>query len=307
MVIKSENDFRYLTECPACLSQSIIFYRKATFDFYRLKENQIKITDSEYGKIWNLSKCQNCGHIFANPCPSNKLINSLYSQVVDPLYEEEAEGRSKNFISILNFLGKVHPTERFLFDVGSATGILLNNARQRGWQVEGIEPSSWAVKVANKKYNLSLIKGSFEDASLKKNFYSVVTMIDYIEHIPFPFKSLRKAYDILRPGGTLCLVTPNINSFAAKITGSKWWHFRPGHLAYFNRKSITAILQRAGFTILLNKNYSWTFSVFYILSRKKYFKIFLKHSFLTSIWRRIPIKLTLGDSMEIYARKGKSP
>lgn len=302
-----EKDARFenIKKCPVCASSSLSSFKKRTFDYLDLSKDQVKITDSEYGKIWDLSRCGNCTHVFANPCPTPAFIHSLYSEVADPIYEEEAQGRAKNFIRILSFLGKLYPNKEILFDVGAATGILLHLARQRGWKSEGIETSTWAVKVAAEKYNLNLLEGSFESHPLKPNHYTAVTMVDFIEHIPRPFDAVRKAFEILAPGGTLCVVTPDINSMATKITGLKWWHFRPGHLGYFSLKSLSFLLDRGGFRIKKRRKYSWTFSAHYLLSRKRGLKFLLKDPDLTSFWKKIPIKLALGDSFEIYATKVK--
>ena len=43
------------------------------------------------------------------------------------------------------------------------------------------------------------------------------------------------------------MVTPDINSFFARIMGKKWWHYRVAHIGYFNRKSLNILLDRAGF------------------------------------------------------------
>ena len=293
----------YRKECPVCSSLSIAPLNKGTFPVSLLKKEQIKITDSSYGKRWDLSRCESCTHVFADPFPSQDLVRTLYSATEDPLYEEEAWGRSKNFAAILSFLEKLCPDKGLIFDVGAATGILLNMARERGWQTEGIEPSSWAVRVAGKKYSLPLQEGFFEMAQLEENRCSVVTMVDFIEHIADPLAAVAKAFSILAPGGILCLVTPDINSIAAKIAGKKWWHFRPAHLGFFSKKSLSILLQRSGFRVLKWRKYSWTFSAHYLLSRKPHLNFLLKNKYLSSFWKKIPIKLALGDSFEVYARK----
>jgi 2-polyprenyl-3-methyl-5-hydroxy-6-metoxy-1,4-benzoquinol methylase len=302
---RKHKNFEYFKECPVCSSSSLTPFKKSTFDFFQLSQEQIKITDSDYGKIWDLSRCQNCQYIFANPSPSLEFISSLYSEVEDPLYEEEARGRSKNFLRILSYLERIHPPQGTLFDVGAATGIFLNLACQRGWQVDGIETSSWAVQLAKEKYNIHLRKGSFEEADLKKNSFAVVTMIDFIEHTPHSFQALVKAREILSPDGVLVLVTPDINSLAAKIAGNRWWHFRAGHLAFFNSKSLNTLLQRSGFQVIKERKYAWTFSAYYLISRKRRFQFLLKSPLLASFWKRIQLKLALGDSFEIYAVKDK--
>jgi SAM-dependent methyltransferase len=294
-----------LAACPACAGRSLQPYKKGTYAG-RLTHDEIKITDSQYGRIWDLSLCLDCGHIFANPCPPPDFIFSLYSKVCDPEYEEEAAGRSRNFLRILEVLERMIPERGALFDVGAATGILLDIARSRGWQPDGIEPSSWAVKFAAEKYGLALRDGPFEAVRLKENTYDAVMMIDFIEHTPLPYESVVRAHRILRPAGVLVLVTPDIHSLAAKIAGRRWWHFRPAHLAFFSRASLQALLGRAGFTIVEERRYAWTFSAHYLFSRRSLTRPVLKNSVVASFLKRIPIKLALGDSFEIYARKDRN-
>ncbi|MEW5901654.1 MAG: methyltransferase domain-containing protein [Acidobacteriota bacterium] len=296
--------FVELRACPACGSGALRPYKKGTFSD-RLTQEQIKITDSAYGKTWDLSVCDRCGHIFANPCPTPEFILSLYGQVEDPQYEEEAEGRSRNFLRILNHLEKIAPAKGSLLDVGAATGILLDLARRRGWKAHGVEPSSWAVNIAAQKYGLHLIEGAFETISLPKGHYAAITMVDFLEHTPLPFEAVKKAHQVLRPDGILVLVTPDILSPAARLAGRRWWHLRPAHLAFFSRASLTALLRRAGFLIAAERRYAWTFSASYLLSRRPAFRPLLKIPALASFLRRIPVKLALGDSFEIYAVKDK--
>jgi SAM-dependent methyltransferase len=295
-----------LTACPACTSPAFRPYKKGTFSPDHLTQDQIKITDSQYGATWDLSICRDCGHIFANPAPSAEYLLSLYRLTEDPLYEEEAAGRSKNFLRILSFLEKLSPEKGPLFDVGAATGILLGLAERRGWQPDGIEPSSWAVRVAEEKYHLRLREGYFETAPLREGHYSAVTMIDFIEHTPRPYDAVKKAGQILRPAGILALVTPDIHALAARIAGRKWWHFRPAHLSFFSRSSLAALLGRAGFSIFGERRYTWTFSAHYLVSRRPSLQSFSRNPSLASFLKRIPLKLALGDSFEIYARKVKT-
>ena len=293
-------------ECPVCGSQKHQNYKKSSIDLDNFSEKQFMITDNAYGKTWNLTQCQNCSHVFANPCPSPKLINYLYSRIKDPDYEEEAAGRGKNFKRILSRLEKMHHEKGVLFDVGAATGILLNKALNRGWHPAGVETSRWAVDVAEEKYGIKIKQGDFNTLSLLPDKITAVTMVDFIEHIPDPYTAVTQAYGILKYGGTLCIVTPDLNSLAARITGQNWWHFRPAHLAYFTKKSLIYLLASAGFQIKKIKRYSWTFSSYYILSRKPIFRFLIKNRKMASFWKKIPIKLALLDSFEVYARKEHS-
>lgn len=300
---ENSSHFIVRTHCPVCSSPNIKTIRKRNFSFKNFNHKNIKITDKDFGKIWDLNQCSDCTHVFANPCPNTDYIQSLYAKIEDPSYEEEATGREKNFLPILFNLKKYLPVIENIFDVGAATGIFLNLARKYGWKPEGIETSSWAVNTAFKKYHIKINKGAFEYAKLKKNYYQAVTMIDFIEHIPQPYTAVLKAYEILKPNGILCIVTPNRQSLAAKISGPNWWHYRPAHIHYFNKNSLHVLMKKAGFKIIKTKNYSWTFSSQYLISRLKLLDFLLKIDFLSSFFKRIPIKLALGDSIEAYAQK----
>lgn len=290
------------SSCPVCGGRELASWKRATFDTSRLASENIKITDSAYGKIWDLSLCRSCGHIFADPSPFPEILAGLYAEVEDPRYEEEAAGRSQNFVRLLKRLERHLPDQGLLLDVGAATGILLDLARRRGWAAEGVELSRWAADVARKKYGLDLHVGDFIELDLARGRFAAVTLVDIIEHLARPSPAVFKAWEVLRPGGVLCLVTPDIHSPAARLAGRRWWHLRPGHLAYFSLRSLLTLLGRAGFRVLELRRYAWTFSAQYLLSRLPLVRRVADAGF-SSFLKRIPIKLALGDSFEIYAEK----
>ena len=295
--------FERITSCPACGGNRLRPHTKATFDISEFRAESIRITDSHYGRAWDLARCEDCGHSFADPCPTPAFINALYSALEDPLYDEESGGREKNFLRVFKTLEKLRPEKGRLLDVGSATGILMDLAARLGWETEGVEPSSWAVTYARKKYGLTIHERVFEMAPLEAASFDVVTMIDFIEHTARPYDVMRKAAEVLRPGGLLCIVTPDIRSAASRLARGKWWHLRPAHLACFSRRSLDALLKRTGFSVVRRKSYSWTFSAHYLATRLRVSRFLACSGRPASFLKRIPIKLALGDSFEIYARK----
>lgn len=297
------NDLRRDGICPACGGTGIRPWRKGTFDATRLDASSVKITDSGYGLVWDLGRCPACGHIFADPSPAPELVDRLYGELEDPLYDAEAGGRGRNFVRVLRFLEKTRPEKGRLLDVGAATGILMDLARGRGWTVEGVEPSAWAVRTARERYGLEIREGVLETAALPAAAYDAVTMVDVIEHTARPGDAVARAAEVLKPGGILCVVTPDVRSAAARLAGRRWWHFRPAHLSYFSRRSLDALLARAGFRVFARRRYAWTFSAHYLASRLPATRPLLRGRRTASLLRRISIKLALGDSFEIYARK----
>lgn len=293
--------------CPICNSSNIALFKKGTFDPGRVNSENFKITDSAYGSLWTFFSCKDCRFVFSNPYIPEEDIVGFYSHLEDREYSTEAEGRSKNFKTILKRLKRVRKcTENFgnrLLDIGAASGIFLHLARQEGYEIEGIEPSEFLVNEAKNRYGLKLFKGTVEDYKPGKKF-SVITLLDIVEHLVDPDAFLAKVDTLMEENGILVLVTPDINSLAARLAGKRWWHFRVAHINFFNLHSLNFLLQKHGYEIILKKKYVWNFSLFYLSTR--IFPFLKKKKSLQKILKRLHLKLPLFDSWEIYARKTKS-
>lgn len=287
----------FMISCPLCQNTKAVFFKKGTLSYEDISWEKFKITDSDYGLFPDLYRCQNCGLTFTYPLPPAEKILKLYSQVEDPEYEEEQEGRGENFRRILKVLNRLRPTKGKLLDVGCATGIFIEMAREWGWEVVGVEPSQWAVSIARSR-GLKVYQGDFA-AVTENEKYDVITMIDFIEHTDRPALMLEKAHRLLKKGGLLLIVTPDISSLAARITGRKWWHLRPGHLCFFTKKTIFYLEKAFSFRLLLLRHYVWTFSIHYLLTRFSFGRRYLNFG----IFKKIKLKLPLMDSLEVYFEK----
>jgi len=87
----------------------------------------------------------------------------------------------------------------------------------------------------------------------------IITMCFIIEHL-LDFQSvMARAARLLRPGGILCLSTPDLDSAHARQMKARWRllndpHQRLGHLCWFNRRSITRLARQHGLEILDLRN-----------------------------------------------------
>lgn len=290
--------------CPLCKSKEIKSFKKGTFTPKNLESTHFKITDNQYGSLWTFFKCDNCEFVLSNPYIPEKYIVNFYSQLHDQEYNEEAEGRAKNFSTILKRLKNLKPGNSLL-DIGAASGIFLNMAQNEGYKIEGIEPSTSLVKEAKKQYDLNLFNGTLDnylkDNSFKK--FSVITLLDIMEHLVEPAVFFSQLDQIIDDHGFLVIVTPDINSMAAKLMGNKWWHFRIAHINFFNIKSLEFLLHQHNYEIVLKKKYVWNFSLLYLITR--IFPSLKQNKPLQKLLKRLHLKLPLFDSWEIYARKKK--
>ncbi len=287
-------------KCPLCDSKDIFLFRKGNIDINSLSSEHFKITDSNYGSKWNFYRCKNCSFVFSNPTLDENSIVEFYSNLKDDEYGQEAEGREKNFISILKRLKKIRIPGNSLLDIGAANGIFLNIAKKYGYDVYGVEPSEYLVKQGKDIFGIDIFLGTIEEFETDNKF-SIITLLDLIEHLVEPDKIFQYINKLMEKDGILVIVTPDISSLASKIFKNKWWHYRIAHVNFFDIKSLTYLLKKNGFEIIQKKRYVWNFSMYYLVTRL--FPSLKKKKSLQKLLKSINLKIQLFDSLEIYARK----
>lgn len=141
-----------------------------------------------------------------------------------------------------------------LLDVGCGNGQFLQNMKNLGWEVKGVEIDERAVTTARKILGLDVISGTLENAQFPDNFFDVVTLRHVIEHVYDPINFLRECRRVLKPGGKLVLLTPNINSFCHKMFKQSWRGVEvPRHLMLFSLPTLEACARKAHFdTVVIN-------------------------------------------------------
>ena len=287
--------------CPLCLSNRISLFLAKKIN--RSGNKPLLITTNDFGDFTNIWKCYCCGFIFENVLPGE--LENAYVSSIDTEYLAEEEGRRKTAIRILTVIETYVQQGNFL-DVGCFTGLLLSVARDRGWWVHGIEPSHWAAKIALDR-NLNVIQGSLETADVPISHFDVVTLIDVIEHLPYPLAALRKINKLLGDKGFVYISTPNVSSVTAKVLGRRWWSYRFEHVNYFNIRTLCRALNDSGFDIVLSWKRGRDFTLRYWLSKimplssggGKLISDILNH---LKIDRRL-VYLDLGDQIDVLARK----
>jgi len=133
-----------------------------------------------------------------------------------------------------------------LLDIGCAFGRFLLAAKGLGWTPYGVELSKHAAAHA-KKIGLNVKQGTLIDAKFKKDNFDCITMFDVIEHLQNPLSVLEEARRILKKDGLIVIETADVSSLSARIRKDKWTYFLLGHLCYFSRKTLRAMLKKAGF------------------------------------------------------------
>jgi 2-polyprenyl-3-methyl-5-hydroxy-6-metoxy-1,4-benzoquinol methylase len=154
------------------------------------------------------------------------------------------------------YLDHLYPHEgqtrgRRLLDVGCACGELLALARQRGWDVHGVELSPQAAASAQKQHQLPVSIGPLEEQNGQLGTFDVIVATDVIEHVPSPRQFVRSVYDRLKPGGLAILETPNWGSPWRRFGGRRWLGYNRFHIFLFEGRSLSSLMRTTGFEQLV--------------------------------------------------------
>ncbi|HVE94419.1 MAG TPA: class I SAM-dependent methyltransferase [Acidimicrobiales bacterium] len=134
-----------------------------------------------------------------------------------------------------------------LLDVGCGDGRLLEHLRRLGWHVQGVEPDASAADAARRR-GLQVTTGTLESAAFGPEEFAAVTMSHVIEHLADPRRTLREIRRVLRPGGSLVVITPNADSVLHSVFGRDWFPLDPPrHLLLHSSSSLDRLLREQGF------------------------------------------------------------
>lgn len=290
-----EDDIKKITpSCALCSTPSCFFGSKWGFRLYR---------------------CPRCRFLFVYPTPfdTTSVYNEGYFTGGDrgvgyADYDRDKVPMSQSFERYCALIERLHPQKGRLFDVGAATGFFLDIARSRGWDVAGVEVSSYAASVARQKGH-DVQTGTFSSAMIPPASLDVITMLDVLEHFTHPLRELATAHRLLKSDGLLVVNTPDASSFFARIFGIHWHLIvPPEHLYYFSPDTLSRYLQQLGFRVVYSGGIwkSFTFHyVFHTLHRSQGFWIWrmLARFFSKRIFRSIAAPVPPLDSFFLIAQK----
>lgn len=217
------------------------------------------------------------------------LISSLYQLVKKWSLQKKAK-------LILQQLGDVGS----LLDVGAGTGDFLKVAKEKGWQVHGMEPNKNAAKLALEKgIDLKASLNNFEGKQ-----FDVVTLWHVLEHIPNLEETILELAALVKPHGTLIIAVPNFKSFDAKHYGKFWAAYDvPRHLWHFSKESMKNLFAE---NFHLKKIEPMIFDSFYVSLLSEKYKTGRKFS-LKAFWigllSNIKAKRSKEYSSHIYCFK----
>jgi SAM-dependent methyltransferase len=167
----------------------------------------------------------------------------------------------RTFRRLMRTLERRGMTGGGLLEVGCAYGFFLDEAEGRFDLRVGTEYSPAAAERARERCDRVVLGGLDELGELDLSGgpggsdgpgsgapFRLAACIHVIEHVYDPVAFVRQLHDQLEPGGWLVVATPDMGGFWRPLLGRRWPFYKmPEHVTYFDRSSLSRLLEAGGF------------------------------------------------------------
>lgn len=133
-------------------------------------------------------------------------------------------------------------------DVGAAGGGNTRVLLDCGWDALAVDTSDTALAYARER-GVPAMRADLCDLPVESASYDLVVALDVLEHIDDDKAAATEMARVLRPGGTALIAVP---------CDMRLWSAHDvvlGHVRRYDRQSLTALIEGAGFTI--RRLWSW--------------------------------------------------
>lgn len=136
-----------------------------------------------------------------------------------------------------------------VLDVGCGVGHLLSAFADRHVPAVGFDVSEDALATARTDGRLVAVRhDANEPWPFPDQSFAAITMIDVLEHFAACDEVLEDCRRVLRPGGSLFIITVNYQSILRHLLGRKWGALKdPEHVRYFTKEILREELEGHGF------------------------------------------------------------
>jgi SAM-dependent methyltransferase len=195
-------------------------------------------------------------------------VDAAYALNYRELYENHWWWRARENL-ILATIGRLKPEGNWgsILDVGCGGGLFFDRLSKFG-EVEGVETNPSLVKSDN-PWKHRIYVSTFDATFQPGKQYSLILMLDVLEHFSNPILCLRRSEELLESTGSLLITVPAFSSL---------WTTHDElnrHFARFTKTSFLELISRTSLRIQdLRYFFHWTFPVkFLIHCKEKYFRI----------------------------------
>lgn len=235
--------------CPVCLetktnTHPVVFNVKADSD-----------------ETYQIRRCENCNHIYTYF--NHEVDIESYYDEKDYAVQDTKESiffkiQKVEYGEVINKINKLQPKSTSLLDFGSGKGLFLQFAKEKGYDVKGIESSLPRASYAKTHFDLDIKTEYYISGAAFNKQFDVLTLFHVLEHIHLSGNLLNNLInDNLKDSGLLVIEVPNFDSWQSKWAGNRWLHLDvPRHISHFTPKILSKLISQSGCTVISESYFS---------------------------------------------------
>lgn len=234
---------------------------------------------------WRLVRCGGCELAYLPEVPTDAALDTAFEWSQSFARERYARWarsplarlwtatsgllRPPREVRALRHIRAALPPPARLLDIGCGDGRLLLAAQNAGYDTAGVELSPRMAARAAARVGAERIRiGRLEDAAFSPGGFDLIVSVSYLEHEPEPARVLRRAFELLRPGGACLHKVPNFDSRLRTFLGTRWSGYRwPEHVQYYTPRTLSRLMSAAGFVVAGGTANPWSDN-FWLSARK---------------------------------------
>jgi SAM-dependent methyltransferase len=201
-------------------------------------------------------RCRECGSVWKRFERTALRPPDFYEQ---DYFHGRRSGRDKRFEHrVKKAMGQLRSAmelceARSVLDVGCSLGYVIEAGKRLGLEAAGTDLSEYAVRVCRERGHRAevgeLVRLPFRDAE-----FDIVFMKHVLEHTPEPMRALAEVRRVMRPGGVVVILVPDLAYWKGEHRRRSYRYFRPDdlgqqHYVYYTEESLPRLLGRAGFEV----------------------------------------------------------
>ena len=196
-------------------------------------------------------RCFSCDMVYVSPVLTDEKVYAFYqnedSYTSVLMNDLQVTMDFKKFHYGLDLIEEIVPQKGKLLDIGCGPGAFLKVAKEREWDVRGLEFNRFCIEQLRKD-NIEVVDVQLKKAGFESNSFQCITLWTVLEHVMEPDDLLSDVASILAPGGVVLILVPNVDSLANRILHERSTTFAgESHVNLFNAKSLTMLLNNNGF------------------------------------------------------------
>jgi SAM-dependent methyltransferase len=206
-------------------------------------------------------QCAECGLIFVSPRPTRQEIEEIYEQGEAYLSADFFVQGPGALVSVLRARRDAKLTQRHasggsVLEIGPGRGTFLVAARQRGFQVFGVELNPAQAAFIRDDQGIPCAESLDAASELRTEHFDVIYHRDVISHFYDPHEEMGRLRALLKPGGMHIFETGNLADVDHRYLKLIKSFQYPDHLFFYGDCSLAKLLDQTGFELV--HAYRWS-------------------------------------------------